>query len=291
MRVLVVMISLLSVVISQKNLAPNGTASQSSDWYWKRKNKTMTADLAVTGGRTHDLLSVSCSVTQADPKRYVAWWMLTFPVDTVYITNVLIYYRGNTLPRFAGYYLYVSNSSISSKTGGSLCYHHQGTVPTSGYKDVNCNYLGNQVIFYNKRDVNNIPAGYSDFAVLELCHVEVYGCYKGWWGSACSKLCPATCVGGHCYPVNGNCMWGCNPDNCLNDKCDTATGVCTQGCKIGRRGDYCDKPCDSEKFGNKCAHTCHCIDQPCDPKTGACSDSGCKRGYISFNCSIDVTST
>jgi hypothetical protein len=31
-----------------------------------------------------------------DPKRYVAWWMLTFPVDTVYITNVLIYYRGNS---------------------------------------------------------------------------------------------------------------------------------------------------------------------------------------------------
>ena len=29
--------------------------------------------------------------------------------------------------------------------------------------------------------------------------------------------------------------------NCLNDICDTATGKCTQGCKIGRRGDYCDK--------------------------------------------------
>jgi hypothetical protein len=48
---------------------------------------------AVTGGRTHDLLSLSCSMTQPDPKLYVAWWMLTFPVDTVYITNVLIYYR------------------------------------------------------------------------------------------------------------------------------------------------------------------------------------------------------
>ena len=48
--------------------------------------------------------------------------------------------------------------------------------------------------------------------------------------------------------------------------------------------------CDSEKFGNKCAHTCHCIDQPCDPKTGACSDSGCKRGYASFNCSIGMLS-
>ena len=65
------------------------------------------------------------------------------------------------LQRFAGYYfyLYVSNSNISSKTDGSLCYHHEGSVPKSGYKDVNCNYLGNQVIFYNKRDVNNIPDG------------------------------------------------------------------------------------------------------------------------------------
>ena len=86
----------MNYVIYIENLTSNGTASQSSNWYWKGENKTMTADLAVTGGRTHDLLSLSCSITQPDPKRYVAWWMLTFPVDTVYITNVLIYYRGNS---------------------------------------------------------------------------------------------------------------------------------------------------------------------------------------------------
>jgi hypothetical protein len=86
----------MNYLIYIENLAPNGTASQSSDWYWISKNKTMTADLAVTGGRTHDLLSVSCSMTQTFPKQYVAWWMLTFPVDTVYITKVLIYYRGNS---------------------------------------------------------------------------------------------------------------------------------------------------------------------------------------------------
>jgi hypothetical protein len=83
-------------VIYIEILTSNGTASQSSDWYWKDKNKTMTADLAVTGGRTNTILSLSCSVTQPKPKRYVAWWMLMFPVDTVYITNVLIYYRGNS---------------------------------------------------------------------------------------------------------------------------------------------------------------------------------------------------
>ena len=34
---------------------------------------------------------------------------------------------------------------------------------------------------------------------------------------------------------------GCYSDNCLNDICDAATGKCTQGCKIGLHGDYCDK--------------------------------------------------
>ena len=92
-------------------------------------------------------------------------------------------------------------------------------------------------LFFPPRDLN--PHHCYTAAPL---YIYIYiGCYKGWWGSACSKLCPATCVGGHCYPVNGSCVWGCNPDNCLNDKCDTATGICTQGCEIGRRGDYCDK--------------------------------------------------
>jgi hypothetical protein len=93
-------------VIYIENLTPNGTASQSSNWYWKSKNKTMTADLAITGGRTTDLLSLSCSITQTEPKHYVAWWMLTFPVDTVYITNVLIYYRRNSK------FFILENSSI-----------------------------------------------------------------------------------------------------------------------------------------------------------------------------------
>jgi hypothetical protein len=67
------------------------------------------------------------------------------------------------------------------------------------------------------------------------------GCYKGWWDSTCSTPCPVTCVDGHCYPGNGSCVLGCNSDNCLNDICDAATSKCTQGCKIGLRGDYCDK--------------------------------------------------
>ena len=77
-----------------ENLSPNGTAFQSSDYHWKDYNLNLTADLAITGGRTHDFASRSCALTQYSPTQYTAWWMLTFPVDTVYITNVLIYFRG-----------------------------------------------------------------------------------------------------------------------------------------------------------------------------------------------------
>jgi len=34
------------------NIASNGIASQSSVYYWKDRDQNMTADLAITGGRT-----------------------------------------------------------------------------------------------------------------------------------------------------------------------------------------------------------------------------------------------
>jgi hypothetical protein len=56
----------------------------------------LVANLAITGGPTHAFSSTSCATTATEPTRYVAWWMLAFPVDTVYITNVQIYYRSNS---------------------------------------------------------------------------------------------------------------------------------------------------------------------------------------------------
>ena len=79
-----------------ENLSQNGTASQNGVYYWKAHNLNLTADLAVTGGSTYTINSKSCSITQYIPIQYVAWWMLTFPVDTVYITHVNIYFRGNS---------------------------------------------------------------------------------------------------------------------------------------------------------------------------------------------------
>jgi len=60
-------------------------------------------------------------------------------------------------------------------------------------------------------------------------------------GADCGNPCPVNCISGHCYPGNGRCVRNCNSGNCLNDVCDTDTGVCTDGCKIGLEGDYCDR--------------------------------------------------
>ena len=88
----------------------------------------------------------------------------------------MIFYNFLTAPaHLAGYSLYVSNSSIS-KTDGYLCYHHSGPELPSVYQDVNCNHLEKNVIFYNERDEEgNNPAGYSSFAIVELCKVFING--------------------------------------------------------------------------------------------------------------------
>jgi hypothetical protein len=76
-----------------ENLSPDGTPSQSSLYYWTERKINLTADLAISGGPNDDFASEGCAVTLANPIQYVAWWMLTFPVAIVYITNVKIYYR------------------------------------------------------------------------------------------------------------------------------------------------------------------------------------------------------
>ena len=85
----------MNYVINIENLASNGTASQNTTYYYKAKDKNLSADLAINGGPTDTFGSLGCSVTWWKPFQSSAWWMLTFPVDTVYITNVKIYYRSD----------------------------------------------------------------------------------------------------------------------------------------------------------------------------------------------------
>ena len=56
----------------------------------------MTADLAISGEHGDTFANGACSITLASPPQSVAWWMFTFPVDTVFITNVKINYRFNS---------------------------------------------------------------------------------------------------------------------------------------------------------------------------------------------------
>ena len=90
--------------IIQETLASNGTASHISVYYWKDRNRNMTSNLAITCGSTHDFYSVSCASTGYSPTHHVAWWMLLFPVDTVYIMTVNIYYRYNSKSYFSFVY-------------------------------------------------------------------------------------------------------------------------------------------------------------------------------------------
>ena len=79
-----------------EDLSLNGTPSQSSDYYWKDRKVYLTADLAISGTPGDIFANVACSVTLPNPPQYVAWWMFTFPVDTVFITNVKINYRSES---------------------------------------------------------------------------------------------------------------------------------------------------------------------------------------------------
>ena len=71
-------------------------ASQSSDYYYAAKNTYLTADLAISGEPGDMFGNGACSVTLPNPPQSVAWWMFTFPVETVFITNVKINYRYNS---------------------------------------------------------------------------------------------------------------------------------------------------------------------------------------------------
>ena len=86
----------MNFVMYIENLAPNGTASQSTTYYSINMDNNLTTDLAINGGPANTFSNPGCYVTWSRPFQRFAWWMLTFPLDTVYVTNVTIYYRSNS---------------------------------------------------------------------------------------------------------------------------------------------------------------------------------------------------
>lgn len=82
--------------------------------------------------------------------------------------------------RFAGFSLYLSNTSISeNRPNGNLCYKNGPALPPLNF-NTNCKTHGRYVIFYNERlDQINYPSGYTLASVFtELCEVTVTGTVK-----------------------------------------------------------------------------------------------------------------
>jgi hypothetical protein len=78
-----------------ENLSSNGTASQSSTSLLVRRPTD--AELAITGGPTHEFYRRLCATTNASLTQSIAWWMLTFPVDTVYTCITTVKFITGTL--------------------------------------------------------------------------------------------------------------------------------------------------------------------------------------------------
>lgn len=78
--------------------------------------------------------------------------------------------------RFAGFSLFVSNSSTPS---GILCYKNGNELPPLNFT-INCTTHGRYVILYNERsDGKTYPNGYQLSPVFtELCEVTVTGMVK-----------------------------------------------------------------------------------------------------------------
>lgn len=98
----------------------------------------------------------------------------------MYILHLVIFIRchfidrGIFINRMAGFYLYVSNTTL--KEDGKLCYHSSEREILSEDQHINCSVQGRYVIYFNERQPNATDFSYySQFAFNELCEVEVYG--------------------------------------------------------------------------------------------------------------------
>jgi len=85
-------VSLNVVLFEIEYLSHDGTPSQSTTHPWIFG--PLGAHLAVTDEPTNNFSSGSCATTGED--QYTAWWMLAFTGNTIYFTNVKIFYRGDS---------------------------------------------------------------------------------------------------------------------------------------------------------------------------------------------------
>ncbi|CAG2187331.1 unnamed protein product [Mytilus edulis] len=143
--------------------------------------------------------------------------------------------------RMSGFKLYVTNTS-TIPPAGYLCYEDPFSLKPP-HPDINqtipCNQLGKYVIYYDVTGSDDVVFEIY-LPIVELCYVAINGCPKGTWGTNCSNACQLKCINHHCYPGNGSCVWGCDPQNCSNNICDIHTAACSYGCVPGLTGPFCN---------------------------------------------------
>ncbi|CAC5385841.1 unnamed protein product [Mytilus coruscus] len=188
------------------------------------------AYLAIEGPANNNWNS-GCSSTE-NKGHATAWWSLHLP-RLAYITNITIYYRSDKPVNMDAFRLYLTNGSIVGDKSRTevLCYRESDPAVPHIIQNVPCNMTAKRVFFFNRRNTKT--------AVVELCYIAIHGCWKGRWGTNCTKNCPAECINQDCFPGNGSCVWGCDLQKCFHGTCDVNTGVCTKGCVNGRGGRYC----------------------------------------------------
>ncbi|XP_069125813.1 uncharacterized protein [Argopecten irradians] len=260
-----IIFAILRSSVSERNVAMSGTAQQSSN----QNDKIWLAEQAVDGCQEVTIPSGCCSHTKAEGQK-TAWWRVNLG-EFITINYITIYYRDNFQQRFAGYQLYVSNTT-SSPQDGVLCF--EDTSRTRGALQLNvthlCPNVSQYVTVYNYRSNPTRQDWYDNHAVLELCEVQVWGCPVGTYGDGnCDSACSGNCYGGNCNATTGTCFY-CVPQtygakceqncsiNCKDRLCMKENGNCNE-CIDGKRGYRCDLDCPDTC--TKCAQTTeHCFE-------------------------------
>lgn len=210
----------LSLAYAFDDLSYNKSATQSHTF----KGTIYEAGRAVDRNTTTCMRTLEIGTTSYYK---TVWWKVDLGgVYSIYNINILFMnYDGNNSlhenrqrGRFAGFSLYISNSSdIQSST---LCYKNGPQLPTLNFTTT-CTEHGRYVIFYNERlNGAKYPARYETANVYtELCEVIVQGCNRsGVFGINCDKPCPSHCKDNTCHIENGSCCkTGWNGTSCDTD--------------------------------------------------------------------------
>ncbi|XP_021354865.1 scavenger receptor class F member 1-like [Mizuhopecten yessoensis] len=306
-EILLILLSTVLVSRSEVNVALLKRAEQSSN---VRVN--WVAGNVLDGCTQTTIGSDCCTHTDGDGQKQ-AWWRVDLS-ELITINRITIYYRGGFQHRFAGYQLYLSNTT-DSPTQGVLCYEDKSSTKAQVQLLVThqCPYVARYVTVYNYRNNTKRYPWYDNYAILELCEVQVFGCHVGQYGDGdCNSSCLGNCYGGNCNSTTGSCFY-CFPgkygDYCNNDcstKCKDSMceddGYCFE-CFPGKYGYYCNSDCSTnckdsicEKdtgycsacdpgiYGNSCNQKCssNCKDNTCVQGNGFCK--GCENGFFGPEC-------